>query len=156
MPGSYSVTSFCSENVGSEDSQPPAEDRQATSALPSLGYRSGNSGSACDAQVLRRLQDVGKEATKHSLSYVHSPRPTRPVRPQMVMDSWGHVLGRISCKELWLCVCLFFSQNETFYRFIYVRGIQIAAVRVHLMLIALIANPLFIDSASNNLCLVLR
>lgn len=123
------------------------------SALPSLRYRSGNSDSACDAQVLQRLQGVGKEAAKHPLSYVHSPRPPRP---HVAMNSLGLVLGRISCKEFWLCVCLFFSQNETFYRFIYVRGIQIAAVRVYLMLIALIANPLFIDSASNSLCLVLR
>lgn len=66
---------------------------------------------------------------------------------------WGGFLAKNSgC----VFVCLLFSQNETFYRFIYVLGIQIATVRVHLMLIALIANPLFIDSASNNLCLVLR
>lgn len=78
VPGSYSITSLCSENVGPDDSQPPAEDRQAASALPSLGCRSGNSDSACDAQVLQRLQGAGKEATKHPLSYVHSPRPTPP------------------------------------------------------------------------------
>lgn len=155
LPGFYSIISFCSENVGPEDSQPPAEDRSRL-PCPLSGTGPGTQTAPVMPRCCRDSRVWARRLPSTLSPMSTAPISPPPVRPQMAMDPLGLVLGRISCKEFWLCVCLFFSQNETFYRFIYVRGIQIAAVRVYLMLIALIANPLFIDSASNSLCLVLR
>lgn len=116
MPGSYPITSFCSENVGPKNSQPPAEDRPCL-PCPLSGTGPGTQ----TAPVMPRCCRDSRVWARRLPSTL-SPMSTAldhpaPMRPQMAMDSLGLVLGRISCKEFWLCVCLFVSQNETFYRF---------------------------------------
>lgn len=94
------VRSLFHSIVGSEDSQPPAED--ISSFCPALSQVQGWELRRCPCEVrLLQRNGVWTRRLLDALSPM-SPAldPPTPVRAQLVRDSLGHVLERVSLKEL--------------------------------------------------------